>query len=60
MLEKCSKMLKVICKSTGGSPLTMSVTGPSGYVENMTKIVEVSDIKGMGKDIFSAEVNWTN
>ena len=58
MLGKGSKMLKVICKSTGGSPLTMSVTGPSGYVQNMIKIVEVNDIKGVGKDNFSAEVNW--
>ena len=59
MLEKGSKMLKVICTSTGGRPLTMSITGPSGYVENMTKIVNISDIKGVGKDNFSAEANWT-
>ena len=60
MLEKTSKMLKVICTSTGGRPLTISVTGPSGVVENMTKIVNVSDIKGVGNDKFSAEANWTN
>ena len=58
MLEKGSKMLKVICTSTGGRPLTMSITGPSGYVENMTKIVNISDIQGVGNDNFSAEANW--
>ena len=57
MLEKGSKMLKVICTSTGGRPLTMSITGPSGVVENMTKIVNVSDIKGVGNDSFSAGAN---
>ena len=40
-MEKGSKMLKVICTSTGGRPLTMSITGPSGVVENMTKIVTI-------------------
>ena len=58
MLEKGSKMLKVICTSTGGRPLTMYITGPSGYVENMTKIVNVSEIKGMGNDNLSAETDW--
>ena len=56
MLEKGSKMFRVICTSTGGRPLTLSITGPSGVVE--TKIVNVSDIKGVGNDSFSAEANW--
>ena len=52
VLGKGSKMLKVICTSTGGRPLTMSITGPSGYVENMTKIVNASVIKGWVMTIF--------
>ena len=58
MLGKGSKMFRVICTSTDGKPLTMSVTGPSGVVENMTNIVNISDIKGVGNDSFSAEANW--
>ena len=58
VLGNGSKMLKVICTSTGGRPLTITITGPSGYLENMTNIVNVSDIQGVGKDNFSAEANW--
>ena len=46
---------KVICTSTGGRPLTMSVTGPSGDVENMD-IVPVGSEEWVGRDTFSAEV----
>ena len=46
---------KVICTSTGGRPLRMSVTGPSGVVGNMD-IVPVGSEEWVGMDTFSAEV----
>ena len=46
---------KVNCTSTGGRPLRMSVTGPSGDVENMD-IVPVGSEEWVGRDTFSAEV----
>ena len=54
--EGGSKVFIVICTSTGGRPLTMSVTGPSGVVEDMMNIVVEGNIEGMGNDTFSAEV----
>ena len=47
--------IKVICTSAGGRPLRMSVTGPSGDVENMD-IVPVGSEEWVGRDTFSAEV----
>ena len=47
--------MESICTSTGGRPLRMSVTGPSGDVENMD-IVPVGSEEGVGRDTFSAEV----
>ena len=47
---------KVTCTSTGGRPLTMSVTGPSGVVEDMMNIVVEGNMEGMGNDTFSANV----
>ena len=44
---------KVICTSTGGRPLRLSVTGPD--VENMD-IVPVGSEEWIGNDTFSAEV----
>ena len=44
---------KVICTSTGGRPLRMSVTGPD--VEYMD-IVPVGSEEWVGRDTFSAEV----
>ena len=55
-LKNDSGVFKVICTSTGGRPLTMSVTGPSGVVEDMMNIVVEGDMEGMGNDTFSAEV----
>ena len=49
-----SGVYKVSCTSTGGRPLTMSVTGPSGVVEDMMNIVVEGDMEGMGNDTFSA------
>ena len=46
---------KVICTYTGGRPLRMSVTGPSGDVENMD-IVPVEIEEWVGSDTFTAEV----
>ena len=46
---------EVICTSTGGRPLRMSVTGPSGVVGNMD-IVPVGSEEWVGMDTFSAEV----
>ena len=52
-----SGVLKISCTSTGGRPLTMSVTGPSCVVENMMNIVNVAgDMEGMGNGTFSAEI----
>ena len=51
-----SGVYKVSCTSIGGRPLTMSVTGPSGVVEDMTNIVVEGNMEGMGNDTFSAEV----
>ena len=53
---EASEALKVSCTSTGGRPLTMSVTGPSGVVEDMVNIVVEGNMEGMGNDTFSAEV----
>ena len=51
---EASEVLKVSCISTGGRPLTMSVTGPSGVVEDMMNIVVEGNMEGMGnKHIFS-------
>ena len=46
---------KVFCTSTGGRPLRMSVTGPSGDVEHMD-IVPVGSEEWVGRGTFSAEV----
>ena len=51
-----SEALRVSCTSTGGRPLTMSLTGPSGIVENLMNIVVEGDMEGMGNDTFSANV----
>ena len=48
------RTFKVSCTSTGGRPLTMSVTGPSGVVEDMMNIVVEGNMEGMGNDTFSA------
>ena len=56
VFEGGSDIFKVSCTSTGGRPLTMSVTGPSGVVEDMMNIVVEGDMEGMGNDTFSAEV----
>ena len=50
----------MICTSTGGRPLTFSVTGPSGVVENIMNINEHGSVEWIGSDTFSAEVNRTN
>ena len=55
-METDSGGFKVGCTSTGGRPLTMSVTGPTGVVENIMNIIEVDNIEGLGNDTFSAEV----
>ena len=56
MANSANGIFKVICTSTGGRPLTMSVTGPSGVVEDMMNIVVEGNMEGMGDDTFSAEV----
>ena len=56
MVTRANGMFKIICTSTGGRPLTMSVTGPSGVVEDMMNIVVEGNMEGMGNDTFSAEV----
>ena len=53
---KDGRAFKVVCTSTGGRPLTMSVTGPSGVVEDMMNIVVEGDMEGMGNDTFSANI----
>ena len=55
MENRANGKFKVICTSTGGRPLTLSVTGPSaGVVEDMMNIVVEGDMEGMGNDTFSA------
>ena len=49
-------VFKLICTSTGGRPLTVSVTGSSGVVEDMMNIVVEGNMEGMGNDTFSAGV----
>ena len=56
VLESDSGVFNVSCTSTGGRPLRMSVTGPSGVVEDMMNIVVEGDMEGQGNDTFSAEV----
>ena len=56
IFEGGSEVFTVICTSTGGRPLTMSVTGPSGVVEDMMNIVVEGNVEGMGNDTFSAKV----
>ena len=56
MFRSGSGVYKVSCTSTGGRPLTMSVTGPSGVVEDMMNIVVEGNMEGMGNDTFSANV----
>ena len=56
VIEGGSEVFAVICTSTGGRPLTMSVTGPSGVVEDMMNIIVEGDKEGMGNDTFAAEV----
>ena len=55
-IEGDSEVYKVSCTSTGGRPLTMSITGPSGVVEDMMNIVVEGNMEGMGNDTFSASV----
>ena len=38
----------------------MSITGPSGVVENMTNIIARGGVEWVGNDTFSAEVIRTN
>ena len=56
VLEGDSGVFKVTCTSTGGRPLTMSVTGPSGVVEDMMNIFVEGNMEAMGNDTFSAEI----
>ena len=50
--DKRRETFKVICTSTGGRPITMSVTGPSGDVKYMMDVVEVGTVEGIGNDVF--------
>ena len=48
---------KVICTSSGGRPLSMTVTGPSGVPQDITEsMVVVGEREGTGNDTFSAEI----
>ena len=42
----------IICTATGGRPTTMSVTGPSGDVEDIMDIVQEGRVVGVGNDSF--------
>ena len=49
---------RVQCSSTGGRPLSMSVTGPRGKNYNLTANIQaVGDPQGMGDDEFSASTS---
>ena len=48
---------KVICTSSGGRPLSMTVTGPSGVPKDITEsMVVVGEREGTGNDTFSSEI----
>ena len=55
-IQRDGEIFKVSCTSTGGRPLTMFVTGPSGVVEDMMNIVVKGNMEGMGNDTFSANI----
>ena len=63
-VKRGTGIFKIKCTSTGGRPLTMSVTGPSGVVEDMINIVSDKmgndTFEGMGNDTFSAGVMRQN
>ena len=49
---------RVQCSSTGGRPLSMSVTGPRGKNYNLTANIQaVGDPQGMGDDEFTASTS---
>ena len=48
---------KVICTSSGGRPLSMTVTGPSGVPQDITEsMVVVGEREMTGNDTFSSEI----
>ena len=56
-LLQSNDQYSVICTSTGGRPLSMSLTGPSGVPKDITKhMTGFGMIKGTGNDSFSAEI----
>ena len=49
---------RVQCSSTGGRPLSMTVTGPRGKNYNLTANIQaVGDPQGMGDDEFTASTS---
>ena len=49
---------RIQCSSTGGRPLSMSVTGPRGKNYNLTANIQaVGDPQGMGDDEFTASTS---
>ena len=45
---------RVVCTSTGGRPVRMWVSGPSGVVEDNMNIVNVGRAVGTGNDTFTS------
>ena len=49
---------RVQCSSTGGRPLSMTVTGPFGKSYNLTANIQtVGDPQGLGDDMFTASTS---
>ena len=56
-LFRSNDQYSVICTSTGGRPLSMSLTGPSGVLKDITKhMAGFGMIKGTGNDSFFADI----
>ena len=49
---------KVFCTSSGGKPLSMSITGPSGVEQDVMNVIEVGTAEGIGNDLFSGEIEY--
>ena len=47
------RMFRVRCTSSGGRALSMSVTGPGGFSEDLDNIQAVGTPQGMGDDSFT-------
>ena len=60
VVEQRNRLFKVLCNSTGGRALNMTVTGPDGFNSDLNNIQPVGDPQRIGDDEFSASTDVTS